>query len=73
MKAKPTKAKPPATRKPDRIPIAGGGACPRCSTPMQRFRRPAGYKPPNETPFHSVLVWDRCSCGYILRLEEPTD
>jgi hypothetical protein len=60
------KAKP-AT---DRVAIPGGAACPRCAATMQRFRRPKGYKPKNETPFHSVQVWDRCSCGWIARLEE---
>jgi hypothetical protein len=61
------------TRKPttDRIPIAGGAPCPRCGQGMQRYERPDGYKPPNDTPFHLVRVWDRCSCGYIQRLEEP--
>jgi hypothetical protein len=64
--------KPPATRKPvaDRLAVSGGAACPRCGQGMQRFKRPRGYKPPNETPFHSVRVWDRCGCGYIQRLEE---
>jgi len=67
-----TKAKPPAILKPtiDRVPTAGGAACPRCSATMQRNRRPIGYKPPNDTPFHFVRVRDRCSCGYIQRLEE---
>ena len=64
-----TKTKP-GTRKPDRVACDGGAACPRCSTPMHRFKRPAGYKPANETPFNSVLLWDRCECGWIARLEE---
>jgi hypothetical protein len=65
-----TKTRKPAARKPDRVEIAGGAPCPRCSTPMQRFKKPAGYKPANEVPFNSVLLWDRCECGWIARLEE---
>jgi hypothetical protein len=63
-----------STRNPvtDRIAIPGGAACPRCvgGVMMQRYRRPKGYKPKNETPFLAVQVWDRCSCGRIQRLEE---
>jgi hypothetical protein len=66
-KAKPTKA---ATRKPDRVAVTGGAACPRCCAQRQRYRRPKGYKPKNETPFLAVLLFDRCSCGWIQRLEE---
>jgi hypothetical protein len=57
----------PAT---DRVAVPGGAICPRCSTRMQRFRRPKGYKPPNATPFHAVKVGDRCVCGWITT--EPT-
>jgi hypothetical protein len=55
----------------DRIAAGDGAACPRCGQVMHRFRRPAGYKPLNSTPFHLVLVWDRCAaCNFICRLEE---
>jgi hypothetical protein len=66
-------AKPIATEPTtDRVAIPGGAACPRCAAMMmQRYRRPAGYKPANETPFNLVLLWDRClSCSWIQRLEE---
>jgi hypothetical protein len=64
--AKPTTSDP-AT---DRVEIAGGGTCPRCREPMQRFERPEGYKPSNVAPFACVQRWDRCGCGWIQRLEE---
>jgi hypothetical protein len=57
----------PAT---DRVAVAGGTPCPRCTAPMQRYRRPDGYKP-NEAPFAPVTLWDRCAgCNFIQRLEE---
>jgi hypothetical protein len=61
------KAKP-AT---DRIPVAGGAACPRCTAVMmQRYRRPDGFVP-NGAPFSYVTLWDKCTaCNFIRRLEE---
>jgi hypothetical protein len=56
---KPRAAQASAT---DRVEVAGGAACPRCGQPMQRFERPAGYKP-NAAPFAFVTLWDRCRCG----------
>jgi len=44
------KTRKPATAKPDRVAVDGGAACPRCGQAMQRFRRPEGYRQPNETP-----------------------
>jgi hypothetical protein len=68
-KAKPTKAARKAAT--DRIAIPGGAACPRCAAMMQRYERPSGCKPPNDTPFHLVQTWDRClSCSWIQRLDE---
>jgi hypothetical protein len=57
-----------ATR--NRVPILGGGPCPRCGSTMQRYKHPPGWTPPTFMPvWHAA--WDKCdACDYIAHYDE---